>query len=182
MKKHLLLFFAVCFAVLSATAQREGNYASSIGVSAGYVEDGYGIIAAYNHHTTRKQYAQLNLFVAIAEDKGTFDIPYNIFSAHLGYFFKVWEQPSFKKLGLNLGGGGVLGYESINNGDNTLETGAVINGESQFIYGLYVGAEAEIILGDSFTIIIKANEYYHINSDVGEFYPFAGLGFRYFLF
>ena len=182
MNKYILLFHSIVLMTLSVSAQHHGNYASSIGLNAGWVEDGYGIAGTYNYHTSRTQYAQLNLFVAIAEDKGTFNIPYNIFSAQLGYYSKIWEQRSFKNFALNVGGGALLGFESINNGDNTLETGAEINAESKFIYGLFVGLEGEIILGNEITVIIKANEYYHINSDIGEFYPYAGLGLRYYLF
>tara|TARA_R110002111_G_scaffold210331_5_gene274110 strand:- start:371 stop:916 length:546 start_codon:yes stop_codon:yes gene_type:complete len=180
--KKALLNFVLFFTVLVVSAQRGENYASSIGVSAGYVEDGLGFMATYNYHLNRKTYAQLNVFVAIAEDKGTFEIPYNIFTVQPGYFIKVWEQPSFKRYTLNIGGGGVIGYESINNGNNTLYTGAIIDAESQLIYGVFVGLEGEIILGNNFTILIKANEYYHANSDIGKFYPYAGIGLRYFLF
>ena len=82
----------------------------------------------------------------------------------------------------NVGGGGVIGYEVINNGNNTLDTGAMIDGKSRFIYGIYAGVEWEMVLGNDLSLLIKANEYYHINSDVGNFYPYAGIGLRYFLF
>jgi len=180
--KKALLIYSLFFVVFNISAQRSGNYASSIGISGGYVEDGFGVMATYNYHLNRKNYAQLSIFTAIAEDKGTFEIPYNIFTVQPGYFIKIWEQPSFKKYSLNIGGGGVIGYEVINNGNNTLETGAIIDGKSQFIYGIYIGIEGEIILGNDFSILIKANEYYHINSDVGKFYPYLGIGMRYFLF
>lgn len=180
--KKALFNFILFFTVLVTSAQKGANYASSIGVSAGYVEDGIGFMATYNYHLDRKTYAQLSVFAAIAEDKGTFEIPYTIFSVQPGYFITVWEQPSFKKYALNIGGGGIIGYESINNGNNTLHTGAIIDAESKLIYGVFFGAQGEIILGNNLTILIKANEYYHANSDIGKFYPYAGLGLRYFLF
>ncbi|WP_205764430.1 conjugal transfer protein TraO [Arenibacter sp. 6A1] len=163
-------------------AQGYGNYASSIGLSTGYAEDGIGIMANYNYHLNRYSYAQLGVFGAIAEDKGTYDIPYTIFTVQPGYFRKIWEERNFKRYSLHLGGGGLLGYEVINNGNNDLENGALINGKSQFIYGLFLGLEAEIRLGSSFSLLLKGNEFYHFNSDVGNFYPYIGLGLRYFLF
>uniref|UniRef100_A0A171ANS3 Conjugal transfer protein n=1 Tax=Triatoma infestans TaxID=30076 RepID=A0A171ANS3_TRIIF len=89
---------------------------------------------------------------------------------------------NFKTFVLNLGGGGIIGYEVINNGNSLLETGAIIDAKSQFIYGVFIGLEGEITLSNDFSLLIKANEYYHINSDVGQFYPYAGIGLRYFLF
>lgn len=177
-----LVLFSFLFMAISLSAQRGGNYASSIGLSSGYAEDGFGIMATYNYHLDRSSYAQLSIFAAIAEDKGDYDIPYNIFTVQPGYFLKVWEQPNFRRYALNIGGGGVIGYEVINNGNNTLDTGAVIDGKSRFIYGIYAGVEWEMILGNDLSLLIKANEYYHINSDVGNFYPYVGIGLRYFLF
>jgi hypothetical protein len=139
-------------------------------------------MATYNYHLDQWKYAQLSIFAAIAEDKGNYDIPYNIFTVQPGYFFKIWEQPTFKRYALNLGGGGVIGYEVINNGNNTLGTGAVIDGRSQFIYGIFIGAEGELILGNDLSLLLKANEFYHVNSDIGNFYPYVGIGLRYFLF
>lgn len=161
---------------------QEGNYASSIGISSGYAEDGFGIMATYNYHLNRSRYAQLSVFAAIAEDKGSFTIPYNIFTVQPGYFFKVLEQRTFKTYALNLGGGAIIGYEVINNGNSLLETGAIIDASSKFIYGVYIGLEGELTLSNDFSLLVKANEYYHANSDVGNFYPYAGIGLRYFLF
>lgn len=174
----------ILFVLLVSTFgySQNGNYASSVGLSAGYAEDGFGIMATYNYHLNRDRYAQLSVFAAIAEDKGSFDIPYNIFTVQPGYFFKLWEQRNFKRYAINLGGGGILGYEVINNGNSLLETGALIDAKSQFIYGVFLGLEGEIALSNDFSLLIKANEYYHINSDVGNFYPYAGIGMRYFLF
>ena len=161
---------------------QSGNYASSVGISGGYAEDGFGIMGTYNYHLDRKGYAQLSVFAAIAEDKGSFDIPYNIFTVQPGYFIKLWEQKNFKQFAIHIGGGGIFGYEVINKGNSILPNGAILDAKSQFIYGVFVGLEGEITLSNDFSLLIKANEYYHINSDVGQFYPYAGLGLRYFLF
>lgn len=173
-----LLFICAC---ASSYAQR-GNYASSIGLSAGYAEDGIGFMATYNYHLDRFAYFQVSVFASIAEDKGKYDIPYNIFTVQPGYFRRIWEQSSFQNFAINIGGGGVIGYEVINNGNNEIYNGAVVNAKSQFIYGVYLGIEGEIRVGNDLYILIKGNEYYHINSDVGKIYPYVGLGFRYFLF
>lgn len=180
MKNYVAILLFIIFAAFGYS--QNGNYASSIGLSGGYAEDGFGIMGTYNYHLNRNRYAQLSIFAAIAEDKGTFNIPYNIFTVQPGYFIKVWEQKNFKKYALNFGGGAIIGYEVINNGNSLLETGAVLEARSQFIYGAYLGLEGEITLSNDFSVLIKANEYYHANSDVGNFYPYAGIGLRYFLF
>ncbi len=167
---------------LGLSAQRSGNFASSVGVSSGYAEDGIGIMGTFNYHLDRYKYFQVSVFAAIAEDRGRNDIPYNIFTVQPGQFWRVFVAPRKKNFSIFLGGGGLIGYEVINNGSNELPTGAVINGKSQFIYGAYAGAEAEIALSNDFSVLVKANEYYHINSDIGNFYPYAGVGLRYFLF
>lgn len=182
MRNFIIILLLVLANGHTSWAQNSGNYASSIGLSGGYAEDGLGVMATYNYHLSRNRYAQLSVFAAIAEDKGNFNIPYNIFTVQPGYFIKVWEQRRFKKYSLNLGGGAIVGYEVINNGNNLLDTGAVINAKSQFIYGVYLGMEGEINISNSFSILLKANEYYHVNSDVGNFYPYVGAGLRYFLF
>ena len=180
MKNYVAIILFIIFAAFGYS--QNGNYASSIGLSGGYAEDGFGIMGTYNYHLNRNRYAQLSIFAAIAEDKGTFNIPYNIFTVQPGYFIKVWEQKNFKKYALNFGGGAIIGYEIINNGNSLLETGAVLEARSQFIYGAYLGLEGEITLSNDFSVLIKANEYYHANSEVGNFYPYAGIGLRYFLF
>ena len=146
--KNLITIGAIILCSLGFS--QKANYASSIGISSGYAEDGFGIMATYNYHLNRNRYAQLSVFVAIAEDKGTFEIPYNIFTVQPGYFFKVLEQRTFKGYALNVGGGAIIGYEVINNGNSLLETGAVIDAKSQFIYGAYVGLEGELTLEQRF--------------------------------
>lgn len=177
--KKLILLLALTIGVNSYSQ----NYASSLGLSGGYAEDGIGILATYNYHLNKFNYAQVSVFASIAEDKeGVYDIPYNIFTVQPGMFFNVWEQSRFKKYKINIGGGGIIGYEVFNNGNNELENGAVIDGKSKFIYGAYAGAEFEIYINNEWALLVKANEYFHANSDVGQFYLYAGVGLRYFLF
>jgi len=185
MKKEIpqLLLVVLCiFITMGAMAQRRGNLASSVGISGGYVEDGYGAMGTFNFHPNRYKYFQLSILASFAEDKGRNDIPYNIFTVQPGIFYRVYISPRRKNFSVHLGGGGLFGYEVINNGSNELPNGALIDGKSQFIYGAYLGAEAEVAIGNDFSLLIKANEYYHANSDVGNFYPYVGAGLRYFLF
>ena len=174
------IFLVLVLAGVSLQAQMRGNLASSVGVSGGYVEDGFGVMGTFNFHPNRFKYFQISVLAAFAED-GPTDIPYNIFTIQPGLYYRVYISPR-RGFSLFLGGGGLFGYEVINNGSNELPTGALIDARSQFIYGGYLGAEAEFALSNDFSLLVKANEYYHVNSDAGNFYPYAGLGLRYFLF
>ncbi|MCK0192900.1 conjugal transfer protein TraO [Arenibacter sp. F20364] len=175
----ILIMCLLCTA--SIFAQRRGNLASSVGVSGGYVEDGFAAMGTFNFHPNRFKYFQISVLAAFAEDRGTQDIPYNVFTIQPGLMYRLYIS-RIKTFSVHAGGGGLFGYEVINNGSNELPNGAIIDGRSQFIYGAWIGAEAELALGDDFSLLIKANEYYHVNSDVGNFYPYAGVGIRYFLF
>ncbi len=158
-------------------------YASSVEVSGGYVEDGLGGYINYNHHLDRRTHLQFGIFVGISKDKSTGeDIPYNIFTFNPGYFRKVISTSSRKPLTLNIGGGAIVGYEIINNGSNELSSGALLNAKSQLIYGAFGGLELEYGLKESFSLTLKAVEQYQVNSDIGQFYPYAGIGLRYYLF
>ncbi len=116
-----LLLVLLCMSLaISATAQRRGNLASSVGLSGGYVEDGYGGMATFNFHPNRYKYFQVSVLAAFAEDKGTSDIPYNIFTIQPGLFYRAYISPKRKSFSLHLGGGGLFGYEIINNPSNNV--------------------------------------------------------------
>ncbi len=171
-----LLFFACHMAQAQA-------YASSVELTGGYVEDGFGGYINYNHHLDRRSHLQFGVFVGISNDSSTGEeIPYNIFTFNPGYFRKLISTNSRKPITLNIGGGGIIGYEVINNGSNELPSGAILNAKSQLIYGAFAGLEVEYAMKENLSLNLKAVEQYHPNSDIGEFYPFVGIGLRYYLF
>lgn len=161
-----------------------GKFASSLGVSSGYVEDGLGVMFTYNNHMDRRSYIQVSILGTSSVDKvkDLYEIPYNVFTLQPGYFYRFYESRYKKNFSAFVGGGALLGYEIINNGENTLDNGAIINAKSQFLYGGFVGVEAEYVLSDSFSLLFKANQYYHANSDVGKLFPYVGIGIRYFMY
>ena len=82
---------------------------------------------------------------------------------------------------INIGAGGVFGYETINKGDKNLKGGEKIISESGFIYGAYLGLDLDYSLSDVLSVSLKANQYYHANSSLGDFVPFVGLGARIYI-
>lgn len=154
---------------------------SAISLTSGITEDGGAVLASYNYYLNNDNFIQGSVFVSFAKDKYLSDIsiPYNDFTVNAGYYKKIIKSKNnFFKVSLGLGG--VFGYESVNNGDKELVNGALVKSESGFIYGAFAGLDTDIYLSESFSVVVKINEYYHHNSDVGQFVAFAGGGIRYF--
>ncbi|GAA4277537.1 conjugal transfer protein TraO [Aquimarina mytili] len=175
----LMLFYGVL-----ASAQLTDNSLNAIDVSAGYAENGFGVSLSYNRYISyskRNNYFQFALLYTFSNiEKKGFDLPYNLITLNLGYFYNI-PLDRFDKINLNLGGGMVAGIERINKGNKELETGALLKSDGGFIYGPFIGGELELFVSSNVSFLIKANEFYHINSDIGDFTIFAGGGIRVFL-
>lgn len=179
---YTYIAFAILFQLLPFEKVHAQNYASSLEISGGIVEDGYGLNAGYNYYLNRTKYIQGAVYLSFAEDNQQgFTVPYNIFTLNIGYFNNVIEALN-RKFTMALGAGAVVGYEIVNNGQQELPTGALVINTSEFIYGGFVGAELDVYLSESFSIIGKVNQYYHPTSDLGQFAFFGGVGMRYILF
>jgi hypothetical protein len=166
--------------MISSTTKAQ-SYANAFGGSIGVVQDGIGGIFSYNYFLDRHDFIEAGVLLTAANFKYTNEIkiPYNDFTLNLGYSKNVfWNyQNTFN---VNIGAGLVFGYETVNKGDKELSNGAIINSEPGFIYGGYLGIDLDYALTDKYSITLRANEYYHANSDLGEFIPFLGLGIRYY--
>lgn len=158
------------------------NYSSSIGVLGGYAEDGAAALVNYNYYLDRNNFIQVGAYLSFANDEVRgYEIPHSVFTLNGAYLTNFYSNRSndFK---FNGGAGLVAGYEIINNGKNTLDNGAIIQDNSKFIYGLMATVEIDYYLSQYLSLTGKYTHYYHINSDLGNFTPFAGVGFRYILF
>lgn len=184
--KYFLLIATIFFSTSCLRAQNSSNYASTLEVGAGYVVDGIGIMAGYDYYVNKYDYVQLSVFASMSEQvENRYRIPYQEFTVQVGYFIKLWEGEQWKKPGsLNIGGGGsIIGYEAINRGSEQLYNGAIIDGRSKFIYGAFLGLEGEYpIFSNEWALTIKLNEFFHANSDLGQFMLYAGIGVKYYLF
>lgn len=181
----LIILLFLCFAY-KASAQ---NYASSIGVTAGYSQEGVGALVNFNYYVDRFAAVQAGVFTSFANDtsfennKGEkVKIPYYLFSFQGGYFRQMWLSRNYR-FQWSLLGGGLIGYEIVNNGDDTLDSGELVMSKSAFIYGGYVGTEIEYLFrNDDWALVAKIHQQFHLNSDLGNFSPYFGVGMRYFLF
>lgn len=178
MKKIIFLFLTGLPLLLSAQT-------SHMGVSGGYAENGFAFLVNYNYGLTESSYLQIGAYGSFAKsiltDQVEYEIPYSDFSLNIGYYHDVFRTNG-KRFKVSIGGGGVAGYELINGGDSELETGALIDAKSQFIYGAFAGAELDIVLSDAVSIYGAVNEYYHVNSDLGHLIFYGGVGIKYYFF
>lgn len=155
---------------------------SHIGVSGGYADNGFALLVNYNHALNKSSYLQFGAYGSFAKNKQPgYEISYSDFTANIGYYINVYQN-NLKQFKIALGVGGVGGYELINNGNNELQTGALIDAESKLIYGGFVGAEIDIALNDNISVYGVVNEYYHINSDIGNLTFYGGVGIKYYFF
>lgn len=162
----------------------QGNYASSLQATSGYTEDGFAIMTSYDYYVQKDKYFQFSVFISFNKDKQeNSTIPYNLFAIQPAYFYTI-IKPSFNsKFGVNLGGGGILGFESVQTNASSIADGAIVDARDGFIYGLFAGSEIEYHLpNDKWSLILHAAQHFYINSDIGQFTPFIALGIKYYLF
>lgn len=158
------------------------NYATSVGATGGYAEDGFGVNVSLNYHMNRWSYIQIGVFGAYAKEEYLdIRIPYSVFSFQPGYYRRIILIDASRPIAVYLGGGPIAGYEILNNGSTDLSNGAILDARSKFIYGGFLSLEVEFPLSEKFSLALKASEHGHINSDIGKLYPFVGAGFRYYL-
>ena len=81
----------------------------------------------------------------------------------------------------SVGGGISLAYEIINEGNTILANGAIIQGNSQIIYGGFLGSELQYFLSENLAILGVINTFYYANSDLGSLSGYGGLGVRYYI-
>lgn len=157
------------------------NYKNAFGVSIGATQDGYGVMISHNYFINDRNSISASILVTDAKYKIREDkIGYNDITLNLGYSVPLYLTQD-REFGIVLGSGATLGYEIVNgNKDLNLSNGSLILDESKFIYGAYVGLDFDYLINDRTTLFIKVNEYYHANSDLGKFVPFAGIGLRYY--
>lgn len=176
-KRKLFLGLLLMTGLSNAYSQ---SYKNAFAVNLGVTQDGIGAMISHNYFIKRHDYIEASILITDSKYryKEGSKVPYNNFTLNTGYSKNLFSNKK-NSLSANIGAGGVLGYESINN-DKNLSDGSLILASSKLIYGAYVGLDIDYVLNDKLSLFLKVNEYYHANSDLGKFVPFAGLGLRYY--
>ena len=176
-----LLTIAFCLSSINNNLHAQ-NEPPTVDLLVGYSQGGVGVNLNYNHFIDRDKYIQGGIYYSkgILKDDNI-EVPFSMFTFNAGFFHDVFAtRISFFKF--SLGGGVTFGSEIVNDGDNQLDNGIILEDRSKIIYGGYLSGEIEIYLSLQLSVVLKANEYYHVNSDLGELTPFFGAGFRYIIY
>lgn len=179
MKKRNLFFALLAIGGLSKTYSQ--NYKHAFGINFGATQDGIGTMLNYNYFTNGDN--SIAAFILITDAKYNVngnEIGYNDLTLNLGYSTPLYLTQN-NRFSAILGAGGVIGYEIINKNKKTaLTNGTLILEDSKIIYGAYAGLDIDYLINNRMTVFVKANQFYHTNSNLGKFVPFAGLGLRYY--
>jgi len=105
-------------------------------------------------------------------------IPQETYTAEGGYSFYLLGDAR-KNITFNAAITGVVGYESINRGDELLFDGAKIISEENFIYGAGGRLSFETYLSDHFVLVLQGRTKVLWGTDLKQFRPSAGVGLRF---
>jgi len=155
-------------------------YSNSASVTGGIYGDGYGGELAYYRYLGEYSFTQIALNGTYINFKsGSTVIPYYSVTGSFSYFITVLSRDR-KRQALSLGGGFLVGYESANNGKVELSNIVSLDGKSKLIFGPVLSADLDIIISNSYSVVLKTSQAYHINSDFGKFTNYSGIGIRYY--
>lgn len=105
-------------------------------------------------------------------------IPQETYTAEGGYSFFLLGDAR-KNITFNAAITGVVGYESINRGEELLFDGAKIISEDNFIYGAGGRLSFETYLSDHFVLVLQGRTKVLWGTDLKQFRPSAGVGLRF---
>lgn len=157
-------------------------FSNSVMGAAGKFGDGYGGEMTFNTNIDEYSFTQIALDVSLSNyESGEVSIPYSSYTVSYSYFTTLYATARRYKV-LSIGAGLLAGYELVNGGDNAFSNIVFLDGQSKLIYGGTIGAEIDVIISNHMSIVAKTSQFYHMNSDFGQFTNFSGIGLRYYFF
>jgi hypothetical protein len=112
------------------------------------------------------------------DEYNKYDIPIDTFTFSGGYSLYMWGD-RMRNVNVNLGIGGLVGYEQINRGEEMLYDGSMLNANESFIYGANGRLSIESYLTDHWVFLANGQLRFLQNSQLGQFYTLFGFGIRY---
>jgi len=184
MKKYIYISMLVLMSITIAQAQRMLPKQKGLDLSAGSFSD---------HNPGRNYY--LCIGMTVNGKNGNYQL-WALEYSHQYYKYKDLRIPqetytgeggcSFFLLGdagknitLNAAITGVIGYESINRGEDLLFDGAKILSQDHFIYGAGGRLSIETYLSDRFVLLLQVRTKVLWGTDLEQFRPSAGAGIRF---
>ncbi|PWN58095.1 conjugal transfer protein TraO [Chryseobacterium viscerum] len=155
--------FEISYSVFPQSPERQ-NYALNAGVIS-YTKNGNYLFGLAEYSRKYYEYAH-------------YDIPIDTFLFNGGYSLYVWGD-LMRNVNINLGLGGLVGYEQINRGNETIYDGSIINATENFIYGASGKLSLESYLTDHLVFLVNGQLRHLQNSQLGEFHALFGFGMRF---
>lgn len=106
-----------------------------------------------------------------------YDIPIDTYLFNAGYSLYLWGD-AMRNVNINLGIGGLVGYEQINRGTEMIHDGSIIATEN-FTYGASGKLSLESYLTDHLVFLVNGQLRYLQNSQLGQFHALFGFGMRF---
>ena len=155
--------FEISYSVFPQSPEKQ-NYAVCAGVIS-YTKNGNYFFWLAEYSREYDEYAH-------------YDIPIDTFLFNGGYSLYVWGD-SMRNVNINLGLGGLAGYEQINRGNEMIYDGSIINATENFIYGASGKLSLESYLTDHLVFLVNGQLRYLQKSQLGEFHALFGFGIRF---
>lgn len=106
-----------------------------------------------------------------------YEIPIEMFLFNGGYSFYIWGD-IMRNVNLNLGIGGLAGYEQINKGNELLYDGSMLTVTDNFIYGVNGKLSIESYLTPHLVFLVNGQLRYLRNSQMAQLQALFGVGIR----
>lgn len=154
--------FELTYSVIPQSPEKQ-NYALSAGIIS-YAKNGNYFFGVAEY--SRRYYHYVD-----------YDIPIDAYLVNGGYSLYLWGD-AMRNVNVNIGLGGVGGYEQVNKGAEIISDGAIINRTERFIYGASGKLSIESYLTDHLVFLVNGQLRFLQNSQLGEFYSLFGFGLR----
>lgn len=155
--------FELTYSVFPQSPEKQ-NYAVTAGIIS-YTKNGNYFFGVAEYSRRYYQYVD-------------YDIPIDTYLANGGYSIYLWGD-AMRNVNINIGLGGLVGYEQLNNGAEIISDGAIINRTESLIYGASGKLSVESYLTEHLVVLVHGQVRYLQNSQLGEFYSLFGFGLRY---
>jgi len=174
-----IIISSVLLVLVTFTGKAQ-SYEHTITGSGGVFGKGYGGVFSINYNLSEVSFVQGSLFVSHDTYKKAIEIPYSSYNAVFSYFTTIWSTPR-RFYVLSGGIGPNIGYESINNGQKDIDDVVSIEGgNSKVLFGAAGTLEFDMLVSEQYSLIFRSTQFYHLNSGIGNFANFSGLGIRYY--
>ncbi|MBW7674257.1 conjugal transfer protein TraO [Chryseobacterium chendengshani] len=156
--------FEISYSVFPQSPEKQ-NYALSAGFVS-YTKNGNYLFGLAEY--SRKYYEYTHYY----------DIPIDTFMLNIGCSFYLLGD-LMRNVNINLGIGGLGGYEQINKVTETIYDGSVINSTGNFIYGVNGKLSLESYLTEQLVFLVNGQLRYLQNSQLGQLHALFGFGLRF---